>query len=228
MVTIPKYAIIVAAGSGKRMKSHMPKQFLELSGLPVFMHTVQKFYNYDADMNIILVINKEEEQRLHYLYAQHNFNIPVTIAYGGASRFQSVRNGLDKVSYNAVVAVHDAVRPLVSTDVIHSGFAEAYTKGNAVASLPVYESIRELGPEGVSKAVDRNNYRLMQTPQTFKSGLIKNAFQQVEEQAQFTDEATVLERAGGTINLIEGNPENIKITSPPDLILAKAYMQEQV
>ncbi|HRG53627.1 MAG TPA: 2-C-methyl-D-erythritol 4-phosphate cytidylyltransferase [Bacteroidia bacterium] len=220
-----KYVIIVAAGSGSRMKSAIPKQFIELHGKPVLMHTIQKFSDTIPDATIIVVIAKEYEQGWKALCSQHAFSISHQLTLGGATRYESVKNGLELVPDAGVVGIHDAARPLVSSETILKVFEEAEVMGNASPAVPLSDSIRRVkGNENI--AVDRNQYSVIQTPQCFHSRLIKKAFLK-PYQAEFTDDATVLEAFGEKIHLIEGNRENIKITTAQDLIIANALLSKQ-
>jgi 2-C-methyl-D-erythritol 4-phosphate cytidylyltransferase len=223
-----KYAIIVAGGSGSRMKSEIPKQFLSLNGKPILLHTVEKFLQV-ADIQLIVVLPKND---IDYWYeiTQSNqtiqaFSNNITIVVGGASRFQSVKNGLNQIKTDGLVAVHDGVRPLVNLEIIQKSFQVASEKGTAVTSVWVKDSVREVGLDGKSIAIDRTKLKLIQTPQTFNINLMKNAFE-VDEQSFFTDCASVLEFAGKTITLIEGDYENIKITTPEDMIVAEALLRK--
>ena len=216
-----KFAVIVAGGSGSRMKETVPKQFMELQGRPVLMHTFDAFNNYDSQIEFILVLPKNQVEFWRELCEKHDFIIKYKIAFGGETRFHSVKNGLDLINKEGIVFIHDGVRPLVSVKTLQNCFATAIEKGNALPVIPVAESVRFVNGTG-NKSVDRSKYFLVQTPQTFKTELIKKAFQQ-NYSDKFTDDASVLESFGKTINLVEGNRENIKITYPEDLIVADAF-----
>lgn len=223
MTSPKKYAIIVAGGSGLRMGADIPKQFLELGGFPVLMHTIRKFYEAYPEIIIKLVLPQAQQEYWAGLCQRYNFNLAHDVVNGGASRFQSVKNGLDSiVEQSGIVAIHDGVRPFVNSRIIHECFEVAATTGNATAAVPLKDSIRLL-ENGYSKAVERAAYRIIQTPQTFKLELIKKAFE-TPELTFFTDDASVFEHAGHSINLIEGSYENIKITTPEDLILGEALL----
>jgi len=204
------------------MKSDVPKQFIELKDKPVLMHTLQKFREAIPGINIILVLSSTYNDLWKTLCKKHQFTIQYEITEGGETRFHSVKNGLQLVPENCVVGIHDAARPLVSTKTILSAFDMAEKKGNASPALPLTESVR-LVEGNTNEAVDRENYYIIQTPQCFKSSIIKKAFLQ-NYSPFFTDDASVLEAAGEKINLIEGNRENIKITTPQDLLIAEALM----
>jgi len=207
-----QYAIIVAGGKGSRMQSDLPKQFIEVQGKPLLMYTLQQFYRSNPSIQIILVLPANQQAFWHELLAQYQFNIPHRVVGGGASRFQSVRNGLNAIqATEGVVAIHDGVRPFIATSIIQLAFQEAIQKGNAIVSMPLKDSIRHVTVEG-NKAMPRKDFRIIQTPQTFQLALIKAAFE-VGELAIFTDDATVLEHAGHEINLIDGDYRNIKITT---------------
>jgi 2-C-methyl-D-erythritol 4-phosphate cytidylyltransferase len=218
-----KYTIIVAGGSGKRMGSAVPKQFLELAGKPVLMHTIQKFAGFDAAMEIILVLPAAHITLWNDLCEKYNFNQKHKLVMGGDVRFQSVKNGLNALPDDGIVAIHDGVRPLVSDDTISRCFTTAEKYGNAIPAMQVTETVRQISGEQ-SVHVNRENLRLIQTPQVFRIHLIKKAYEQpcIPE---FTDDANVLEKLGEQIRLVEGNRENIKITEPVDLVLAEALMK---
>jgi 2-C-methyl-D-erythritol 4-phosphate cytidylyltransferase len=214
------FALIVAAGKGVRMGAgDIPKQFLLLKNKPVLMHTIEKFYNFNPKINIILVLAASCISFWENLCKQYNFDVPHTIVEGGAERFFSVKNGLSKVPDNAIVAIHDGVRPLVSFDTLQRCFAIAEKCGNAVPAVRCNDSVREILGRG-SKIFDRNKIRLIQTPQTFASELIKAAYSQPFSEI-FTDDASVLEAYGKKIVLVEGNSDNIKITTQADLKIAE-------
>lgn len=226
------FAIIVAGGSGSRMKSDVPKQFLILNGKPILQHTVEQFLAVQlpgqaaptqtrsvshSGVQIILVLPARDIPIWNKLCEAHNFFPDIQTVHGGNSRFQSVRNGLQAITAaNGLVAVHDGVRPFVTPDIILNSYETAQRTGSAVTCVPVKDSVRVVGPDGISQAVDRTLYRLVQTPQTFQLEAFRKAFQS-EEQPFFTDCASVMEYAGFPITLIEGSYENIKITTPDDL-----------
>ncbi len=217
-----KYAVVVAGGSGSRMESSVPKQLLLLGKQPILLHTLQRFIEFDKQMKLIVVLHPSLVNSFNQLVKQYNFNHPLTLVEGGETRFHSVKNGLDAIPQEGVVGIHDAARPLVSIETINRAYTCAWEKGNAIPVIALAESIRMIEPEN-NRAVDRTTFRIIQTPQCFKVSIIKKAFD-VPYNPSFTDDATVLEHNGGKINLVEGNPENIKITVPSDLILAEALM----
>jgi len=220
-----KYALIVAGGAGTRMKTDLPKQFLLLNNKPVLMHTVDQFYNYGNEIEIIIVLPKYQIDFWKGLCSKHSFTILHKIIEGGKSRFDSVQNGLQQVPDNCLVAIHDGVRPLITSGVIHNSFKEAEKEGSAIAAVALKDSIRKKeGDATISK--NRNDYFLVQTPQTFQSNLIKAAYSSSESNRAFTDDASVFEASGREVTLIEGDYRNIKITTPEDLLVAQALQEK--
>lgn len=218
-----RYAIIVAGGKGLRMGGDLPKQFIPIEGRPVLMRTLDTFHACDESIQIILVLPRDHQDYWRELCAQYQFAVPHRIADGGATRFHSVQNGLSLVDApESLVAVHDGVRPFVSHEVISRCYAEAEAHGAVVPVIPVVETVRQLTGEG-SVTVDRNAYRLVQTPQTFRATLLRRAYEQPYTDA-FTDDASVVEALGEAVTLVDGNRENIKLTTPFDLIVAKALV----
>ncbi|MBW6484154.1 MAG: 2-C-methyl-D-erythritol 4-phosphate cytidylyltransferase [Vicingaceae bacterium] len=218
-----KYAIIVAGGKGERMGNHIPKQFLKLNGKPILMHTIEKFHSTFPELKIILALPENQFDFWEELCYKFGFtNIPHEIVAGGKTRFHSVQNALKLVNENGIVAVHDGVRPLVSQHTIINCFKTALQLGNAVPVVDVVDSLRYVN-KAENKAVKRACYKIVQTPQCFQTALIKKAYQQdfIEE---FTDDASVVEAIGIKIHLVTGNKENIKITSPEDLVIAEDYL----
>ena len=219
-----KYAIIVAGGNGTRANTPIPKQFMKLDGKPVIMHTITKFAEAGINIEIILVLNKEQISYWQELCKENNFNIEVKVTEGGENRFESVKNGLLLVEEEGIVAVHDAVRPLVSAKTIITAFKAAEMYGNAVPAIPLSDSIRQID-SSKSIAVDRTRYCVIQTPQCFQSGILKKAYSTAEYKIHFTDDASVVESIGEKIHLVDGNPDNIKITTPRDFVLAEALLK---
>ncbi len=217
------YILLVAGGSGMRMGSETPKQFLELNGKPILMHTIKKFKDLLPGSILKVVLPKSHKDFWLSLCQLHSFSIEHDIVEGGSTRFQSVKLGLDSIATNdGIVAIHDGVRPFVSNESILQSFSIAATHGNAIVSVPMKDSIRMLdGDENC--AVDRSAYRSIQTPQTFQLALIKKAFETAELPI-FTDDASVLEHAGHNIILIDGTYENIKITTPEDILFGEALL----
>lgn len=218
-----KYVVIVAGGSGTRMKREIPKQFIPVAGKPILMHTLTAFYRVSEQIQIILVLPESQVLGWKSLCAQYHFDVPHITTVGGETRFHSVKNGLSEIKGDGLVAIHDGVRPMVSEQIILNSFAIAEQKGNAIAAVPLKDSIRWSKGED-NKVVNRNEYQLIQTPQTFQIGLIKEAFN-TEHDPGFTDDATVLEATGTKIHLIEGDYSNIKITTPEDLVLAESLLK---
>jgi 2-C-methyl-D-erythritol 4-phosphate cytidylyltransferase len=218
-------AIIVAGGRGNRMHSDLPKQFLELAGKPILMHTIEAFHRFSPTMPIVLVLPADQIQVWISLCKKYCFDLPLIIRDGGMSRFQSVRNGLEMISDEGFVAVHDGVRPLVSKEIIAESFASAALYGSAVAAVPLKESIREVQND-LSRAIERSKFRIIQTPQTFRSSLLKQAYR-IEEHESLTDDASVAEKAGNKIFLFPGSYFNIKVTTPEDILIAEKLMEYQ-
>ena len=222
MVNKSEYVLIVAGGKGTRIKSVLPKQFLELNGKPILLHTLEAFYRYSEKIKVVLVLPEDDFGIWKSICEKYDITKPVLLQKGGDSRFQSVKNGLSILEGEGLVAIHDGVRPLVSEDIIGASFRLAAVHQSAVAAVRLKESIRMTDQDN-TKAMDRSKFRLIQTPQTFDLQLIKKAYE-TKEDASLTDDASVAERAGHIISLFEGSYENIKITTPEDLIVAKALM----
>lgn len=213
------YIIIVAGGKGQRMGTDIPKQFLELAGQPILMRTIQRFADYDPAMQIILVLPREQQDYWRTLCEKHDFTIPHTIVDGGATRFESSRNGIMAIPSDVtdgVVGIHDGVRPFVSAEVIERCFETAREEFAAIPVMPVVETLRYVDRHGGGHNVMRDDYKVVQTPQTFDLTLLRKAFEQ-PYQDNFTDDASVVENLGCTVQTVEGNRENIKITTPFDL-----------
>lgn len=219
-----KFALIVAGGSGTRMKGKIPKQFLELNGKPLLMHTFEAFKKYDHKIHFVLVLPEVQLINWKKLCVKYDFNVKHSVVAGGENRFHSVKNGLSAIHDDGIVFIHDGVRPLVSVQTIDNCFKTAHDKGNALPVISPSESVREV-LNGNSRAVDRDRFFLVQTPQTFKISIIKKAYEQ-NFLDKFTDDASVLENTGQKINLVNGNRENIKITYPEDLLIASAFFEK--
>jgi len=218
-----KIAIIVAGGSGQRMGSAVPKQFLTLQGRPLLWYTLHTFLQSYDDMEIILVLPAEHIATGEALVSSLNSAGRITIVPGGATRFHSVQNGLAQVKEESVVFIHDGVRCLVSTQLIQRCYGQALVKGSAIPAVAATDSIRIT--EGAEHIVaDRSTIQLVQTPQTFMSSIILPAFQQPYTEL-FTDEATVAEANGTKVFLIEGEYDNIKVTRPVDLLIAEKIIE---
>jgi 2-C-methyl-D-erythritol 4-phosphate cytidylyltransferase len=214
-----KYAVIVAGGSGQRMGTDIPKQFLLLRQKPVLWHTLHTFLAAYTDIQIILVLPKDNVSKGEKMVGDLSAGNRILITTGGESRFQSVQNGLALVTEPSVVFVHDGVRCLVTKELIHRCYEQAIVKGSAIPAVMAIDSIRMVDEED-HHVVNRNHVRIIQTPQTFLSKLLLPAFQQLYDE-NFTDEATVVEASGELVYLIEGDYQNIKITRPLDLVLAE-------
>lgn len=216
------YVIIVAGGKGLRMGSDIPKQFLPIGGKPVLMRTLERFREYSTELQIILVLPENQQDYWLQLCQQYHFGVKYQLANGGQTRFHSVQNGLALVPDDAdgVVGVHDGVRPFPGIDVIKNCYEAARTAKAVIPVIPVVETVRHLEGEG-SVTVPRGDYRLVQTPQTFDIQLLKDANRQPYHDG-FTDDASVVESYGHSITLVEGNRENIKITTPYDIVVAEA------
>lgn len=217
-----KYVIVVAGGKGLRMGSDLPKQFLPIGGKPVLMHTLEAFRNYDATLQIILVLPQEQQPFWKQLCVQHGFAVEHLVADGGETRFHSVKNGLALVQSPGLVGVHDGVRPFVSTEVIQRCYDFAEQQKAVIPVIDVVETVRHL-TDGGSETVSRSDYKLVQTPQVFDAELLKRAYAQ-EYTPFFTDDASVVEAMGVPVYLVEGNRENIKITTPFDLKVGSALL----
>ena len=213
-----RYAIIVAGGKGLRMGGEIPKQFLPIGGKPVLMRTIEVFRQAYPDIHIILVLPVSQQDYWHQLCQEYNFAVPVRIADGGETRFHSVSNGLKLIpdDTDGLVGVHDGVRPFVAVETIRRCYDEAMEKGAVVPVISVVETVRQLRKDGTSVTVPRDEYKLVQTPQTFRISLLKEAYRQPYT-SFFTDDASVVEAMGKPVYLVEGNRENIKITTPADI-----------
>lgn len=217
-----KFVIIVAGGKGSRMLSDLPKQFLKLNGKPILVQTIERFALFD-DVQVILVLPKDQLSQWKEICIDHSFQSPPVVE-GGETRFQSVKNGLAAInSEDGIVAIHDGVRPFVSKSLIRKSFIEAAKLGSALTVVTLKDSIRQcLGDASFS--IPRSEYRLVQTPQTFKLNQIKEAYN-VEYKDSFTDDASVYENAGFKIHLVDGDYSNIKVTTPEDLTIAESLMK---
>lgn len=221
-----KFVVIVAGGKGLRMGNDLPKQFIPIHGKPILMHTLIRFYEWDASASLILVLPEDYQAYWQMLCKELDFRIPHVVANAGETRFHSVKNGLSLVGSPGLIAVHDGVRPFVSCRVIDICFAEAEKKGAVIPVVPIMDSIRRQTENGGTAPVDRSQYMAVQTPQVFKSELLLEAYALPYVPA-FTDDASVVEAAGYTIHPIQGDRENIKITTPVDVLIAEAYMQNR-
>ena len=213
-----RYTIIVAGGKGLRMGGEIPKQFLPIGGKPVLMRTIEVFRQAYPDIHIILVLPVSQQDYWQQLCQEYNFAVPVRIADGGETRFHSVSNGLKLIpdDTDGLVGVHDGVRPFVAVETIRRCYDEAMEKEAVVPVISVVETVRQLRKDGTSVTVPRDEYKLVQTPQTFRISLLKEAYRQPYT-SFFTDDASVVEAMGKPVYLVEGNRENIKITTPADI-----------
>lgn len=217
-----KSVIIVAGGKGTRMGSELPKQFLPLAGVPILMYTLMAFKKYDEKIEIVVVLPRGEQEYWKQLCQEQHFSVEHRIANAGETRFHSVKNGLALVEAPGLVGVHDGVRPFVSDEVIHRCYELAEEHRAVIPVIDVVESVRHL-TDGGSETVDRNDYKLVQTPQVFEVDLLKQAYEQ-EYTSMFTDDASVVEAMGVPVYLTEGNRENIKITTPFDMMIGAALV----
>ncbi len=206
------------------MQSDIPKQFMLLNGKPVLMHTIEAFYYSEIKPEIIVVLNVGFIPYWEQLCEKYNFLIPHTLIKGGLQRFHSVKNGIKAIEKNSVIAIHDAVRPLASKELICRSFREAEQSGNAIVAIKSKDSVRQQKSNS-SLSLNRDEIYLIQTPQTFQFELLNTAYKQ-EYRNEFTDDASVIERTGITLNLIEGESKNLKITFPEDLSLAEFYLSQ--
>ena len=220
-----KYAVIVAGGSGLRMGTAVPKQFLPLRGKPVLWHSLNTFLAAWPDLAIILVLPPDHIRTGEEIVATTTDPARIRITVGGETRFHSVKNGLTCINEPSIVFVHDAVRCLITTDLIHRCYEAALEKGNAIPAIQPIDSLRIATANG-NQLLDRSQVRIIQTPQTFYSDIIQKAFEQPYDPS-FTDEASVVEKMGIPIQLIEGEVSNIKITRPLDILLAEKILEEK-
>lgn len=220
-----RFVILAAGGSGKRMGTERPKQFLDLSGKPLIVHTMEAFFRFDPTVRFVIALHHNMHELYDALVEPFVSEMKVKLVDGGGERFHSVQNALVEVPFASIVAVQDAVRPFVSNDLLQRCFDTAERLGNAIPAIPVVDSIREVKGNG-SIACDRHKLRAVQTPQCFRSDILKRAYEQSFDPT-FTDDASVAERLGETINLVEGDYSNFKITTPEDLNQARAILDRQ-
>lgn len=217
-----KTVLIVAGGSGSRMESKIPKQFLELNGLPVIMHSIKQFISYDPSINVRIILPENQIDYWNELCKKYNFQVEHQVFEGGITRFQSVKNGLKDISPDCLIAIHDGVRPLVNLDTINRCFKAAEEFGAVIPVIDISETVREIRGDH-SITVDRTKYKIVQTPQVFDAELLLRAYNQ-EYDDSFTDDASVVESSGRLVMMVDGNRENIKITTPIDLKIAEALI----
>ncbi len=220
-----KSIIIVAGGSGRRMGSRVPKQFMSLVGEPILMRTLNVFHQFDPTLDIILVLPEQELQTWKNMCVKYDFNVRHRQVTGGETRYQSVQNGFALVKKDSLTGIHDGVRPLVSFETIQRCYEMAEVQGNAIPVVRLHESAREVTDEG-NRIIEREKIRLIQTPQVFRYQQLYRAFHQPYNES-FTDDASVVEAMGYKINLVEGNPENIKITTPFDFHVAEMLLRKE-
>ncbi|NDW08404.1 2-C-methyl-D-erythritol 4-phosphate cytidylyltransferase [Dysgonomonas sp. 520] len=219
-----KSVIIVAGGKGLRMGHDLPKQFIPIGGKPVLMRTMEAFYNYDSQVDIVLVLSPDYYDYWQKLCEEYQFSIPHQMTQGGETRYHSVKNGLSLVTSD-VVAVHDAARPFVSNDLIERCFENIDSLKAVVPAIEATDSLREMTDGTHSKIIDRSKIRLVQTPQVFSANILKEAYRQ-EYTSVFTDDASVVESIGIAVHLVKGETTNIKITTPFDLEVAKLLLKD--
>lgn len=206
--------IITAGGIGKRMGTEVPKQFLEVAGTPILMHTIQCFHKFDTNCQIIITLPQDWKSFWDELILKHSFKVPHVIVDGGIERYDSIKNALSICKFD-MIAVHDGVRPLVSQETIQRCLILANEKGSAIPTLPIKESVRKMEGDN-TKSVERKDYLTVQTPQFFNAQMLKNGYK-IAFHTGITDDASLVEEAGYTVNITSGNEENIKITTPIDL-----------
>lgn len=220
------YVIIVAGGKGLRMGADIPKQFLPIGGKPVLMRTIERFREYRRDLSIILVLPEAQQAYWKELCTEYGFDIPHRLANGGSTRFESSKNGIAAIpnGEEGFVAIHDGVRPFVSTDTIARCFEAVEESYAVIPVMPVTDTLRYIDRQGGGKNVLRSDYRTVQTPQVFDLALLRRAFDQPYQDA-FTDDASVVESLGCPVAMVEGNRENIKITTPFDIAVAETLLK---
>lgn len=222
-----KYAIIVAGGKGTRLGSNIPKQFLPLLGKPVLCHALQAFSYAFRDIKLILVVPPDQVDSAKTILKSYAGLLKITTVPGGETRFHSVQNGLKQVKDDGIVFIHDAVRPMVSEKLIYRCFDAALTMGTAIPVVPVSNSMRMVDDAGNSHPLNRDNMRIVQTPQTFLTSIILPAFN-CDYNPAFTDEASVVEARGIKVHLVQGELDNIKITNPVDMAIADTLLKSSV
>ena len=214
-----KAVIVVAAGSGSRMGGELPKQYLRLEGKPVIVHTLERFRLFDPEIKMVVVLATAHKELWEELSAEYDICNGLTLAEGGPTRYDSVKNGLKYIGEETLIGIHDAVRPLVSQETLIASYKAAQSEGSGIPVIEMEESVRRLDKEGGSNHVDRSSLKRVQTPQVFRTDRILKAYKQDYDPA-FTDDASVYESLYGSVALVEGNRENIKITTPTDMLLA--------
>lgn len=214
--------VIVAGGTGRRMGGEIPKQYLKLEGKPVIIHTLEQFKRFDPDMDVVLVLAQKHRKFWETMASAHSDMSPIKLATGGVSRFHSVRNGIQEIEDDVVVGIHDAVRPFVSMETLERCYSTAHKTGSAIPVIDMDESVRMIKGDQSSVHMDRSALKRVQTPQVFRAEMIREAYNHTEDHT-FTDDASVFESHFGKVTLVEGNRQNIKITTPTDLLLASLF-----
>jgi len=223
MFSNDEYAIIVAGGTGSRMGNRSPKQFLLLSGKPLLIHSIQAFLDYNPRIQLVVALHQDYFETWKKICIEHNFHLSHRFVPGGETRYHSVKNALNIIAGEGFVAVHDGARPVISKELISLTFRKAREYSNAIPAIPVNETVRTI-ESGHPRLVDRNNLRIIQTPQVFEIGLLRRAYQQ-KYLPSFTDDASLLEAQGINLHLVEGDFRNIKLTYPCDIDIAESYLK---
>lgn len=218
--------IIVAGGKGLRMGSELPKQFIPIGGMPILMHTIKAFYDFDTSINIILVLPESHQNYWTTLCREYKFLLAHKIATGGETRFHSVQNGLKLVD-EGIVAVHDGARPFASKELIDRCFENANKLKAIIPVIDSTDSLREVQQDGTSRIIDRSKIKLVQTPQVFTVDVLKKAYQ-AEYTNIFTDDASVVEATGINIHMVKGEVTNIKVTTPFDLKIGELIAKQSI
>ena len=214
--------VIVAGGTGRRMGGEIPKQYQELEGKPIIIHTLEQFKRFDPDMDVVVVLAYEHRKLWDAVAITHSDISRIRLATGGATRFHSVRNGIQLIENEMVVGIHDAVRPFVSMETLERCYSTAYKSGSAIPVIDMDESVRLVKGENSSVHMDRSALKRVQTPQVFQSEMIREAYNNADDHS-FTDDASVFESHFGKVTLVDGNRQNIKITTPTDMQLASLF-----
>jgi 2-C-methyl-D-erythritol 4-phosphate cytidylyltransferase len=223
---VENYVIIVAGGSGQRMLSEIPKQLLTIAGKPVLLYSLEAFSEAIPDINIILVLPEAYLKIWEKIIKKQQISIKHSLVAGGETRSQSVKNGLKLITGSGLVAIHDGVRPIITTELIKNLFSEASSFGSAIPAIPVTDTVRHIqGDQSI--LIDRNQLRLVQTPQIFQSDIILKAYEKYGSES-YTDDAAVVEKSGYEVHLCEGDPQNIKLTKPTDMLIAEAILGQRL
>lgn len=220
--TVKRAVVIVAGGFGRRMGGEIPKQYQELAGKPIIIHTMEQFYRFDPNMEVVVVLAQKHRKLWDTMAMAHTNTIQIKLARGGDTRFHSVQNGIEEIEDGVVVGIHDAVRPFVTMETLERCYSEAFRTGSAIPVIDMDESVRMVTGDGSSVHMDRSALKRVQTPQVFRSEMIREAYKNTEDHS-FTDDASVFESHFGRVTLVEGNRQNIKITTPIDMQLASLF-----